>query len=213
MTKGLPHIFAGVLVSLLCVAGCTNSHAPKATDYETVAQYPTRNRSLAQQENALAVQLLADGDYEAAEKKIKNALTADVTYGPAHNNLGKVYYHQGRFYQAAWEFRYAIKLMPHQPEPINNLGLVFEAVGQLDSAVTQYDQARQLQPDNPQIIGNLARARYRNGDRSPELREILTDLIARDTRPAWVAWAREKLALLPSAKPSHEPAPADPNQQ
>ena len=45
---------------------------------------------------------------EKAEKLLKQALTADIGYGPAHNNLGKVYYHRQNFYLAAWEFEYAI---------------------------------------------------------------------------------------------------------
>jgi hypothetical protein len=35
--------------------------------------------------------------------------------GPAHNNLGIVYYRQKKYYLAAWEFQYAAKLMAYSP--------------------------------------------------------------------------------------------------
>ncbi len=185
--------------------GCESTQANNGPDYQTIADYPNRDTPTAQQENAAAVQLLKAGEFEQAQQRIKAALKADVTYGPAHNNLGKIYYLRGNYYLAAWEFRYAIKLMPHQPEPLNNLGLVFEAVGKLDDAVAQYDKALLIQPDNPQIIGNSARARYRRGDRGDEIKEILSQLILKDTRPAWTQWARQKLALMRPIDPP--PAP------
>src|SRR4029453_19576722 len=110
------------------------------------------------------------------EAELKSALAADVMCGPAHNNLGKVYYHQHKLYLAAWEFQYAMKLMPNVPEPRNNLGLVFESAGKLDDAVASYDEARGLEPDNVQFIGNLARARVRRGDDDAGVRDLLRQL-------------------------------------
>ena len=125
------------------------------------------------------------GDYDAAEAALKAVLTADVMFGPAHNNLGKVYFHKGELYLAAREFDYAMKLMPNQPEPANNLGLVFETRGRLDDAVSAYGKAAALEPDNVQIMGNWARARVarvRRGERDPDLVALLNKLVAR--RPA-----------------------------
>jgi Flp pilus assembly protein TadD len=124
-----------------------------------------------------------------------------VMYGPGHNNLGKVYYHQSKLYLAAWEFQYAAKLMPNVPEPRNNLGLVFESAGKLDDAVGSYGEAMRLEPDNVQFIGNLARARVRRGDRDGEVRELLGKLVLRETRPRWAEWAREQLSALSVSKP------------
>ena len=198
------HLTALVLITVALAASCTSTDADLPGDYQTVADYPTRDTTAAERENAAAVALLEEGNYPQAEERIKKALKADITYGPAHNNLGKVYYLQEKYYLAAWEFRYAIKLMPHQPEPFNNLGLVFEAVGKLDEAVEQYEHALELQPDNPQIIGNTARARYRRGDRGQDVRKLLAELISKDTRPAWTDWAREKLAMISSKTSQQE---------
>jgi Flp pilus assembly protein TadD len=183
------------LVAIL--AGC--SSRPKTAgpgDYRTVGKDPRRDTELAQQENTRGAKLLEDGKYDEAEQALKRALIADIMFGPAHNNLGKVYYHAGKYYLAAWEFEYACKLMPHQPEPHNNLGLVFEAVGKLDDAVKEYSEAIKIEPNNPQFLGNGARARLRRGDRDAELHELLSKLVMVETRPEWVKWAQERLAVV-----------------
>jgi Flp pilus assembly protein TadD len=182
---------------LTMVVGCASTsakHAAGKSKYETVASDPRRNSDVAGQKNAEAMQLMNAGDYAGAEAALKSALAADVMHGPAHNNLGKVYYHQGKLYLAAWEFQYAAKLMPGVPEPRNNLGLVFESAGKLDDAVNSYGEAMNLAPDDAQFIGNLARARVRRGDRDGSMRELLERLVMRETRPDWADWARGKLA-------------------
>ena len=186
-------------LAALPLGGCATARRPAARDYQTRQDDPRRDTALARQDNAKAADLIDAGDDAAAEKLLRDALTADIEFGPAHNNLGKVYFRQGKLYLAAWEFQYAAKLMPNQPEPRNNLGLVFEQVGKLDDAVKYYGQAMGMEPDNGQFIGNLARARVRRGDGGGEVRELLDKLVLRDDRPAWVAWARRRLALMPAA--------------
>jgi Tfp pilus assembly protein PilF len=190
---------AVVAVMVLMGFGCA-SHRPASQakkTYETVtSDEQLGDAAAAARHNALAAGMLETGDYPAAEAELKAALAADVMCGPAHNNLGKVYYHQHKFYLAAWEFQYAMKLMPNVPEPRNNLGLVFESAGKLDDAVASYDEAMRLEPDNVQFIGNLARARVRRGDRDGSVRELLGKLVLRETRPDWADWARGQLSTM-----------------
>jgi Tfp pilus assembly protein PilF len=193
-----------IVLSLLLVsfvAGCARKARTPAEGYKTVEAAPLRSPDLARQENARAIELLDRGDYAEAEKALRAALDADVMCGPAHNALGKVYFHQGKLYEAAWEFQYAMKLMPNQPEPHNNLGLVFEAVGKLDEATDAYGKAVAMEPDNVHAMGNLARARVRRGDRDEELQALLNNLILRDTRADWLAWERKTLARLQARTP------------
>lgn len=187
----------------LAVAGCASRSASTAPsgEYRTITAAPRRDLDAAIKANQQGLEQLAKGQTAKAIEAFQAALTADVTFGPAHNNLGTIYYGQRDYYKAAWEFEYAIKLMPGQPQPRNNLGLVYEAVGKLDEAVASYDEAMKLDADNPQYIGNAARARARRGDRTPELRDLLSRLIMHDTRPEWVAWARQTLARLEAAPP------------
>lgn len=179
------------------LVGC-HSSPPAATqpDYQTVGNAPRRDTAAASRQNEAALRFMTANDWPAAEQALRRALSQDVMFGPAHNNLGLVYFHQDQLYLAAWEFQYAIKLMPSHPEARNNLGLVFEAGGKLDQAVDSYEQAVKLEPDNPQFVGNDARARVRRGDTDKQVRTLLDKLASLDTRPEWVAWARERLALV-----------------
>lgn len=186
------------LVIFLLPAGCSQSPRPAAMEGRTPGDERVRDANLADKQNGLALRLMSEQKYSEAERALRAALKADVTHGPAHNHLGKIYYRQRKFYLAAWEFQYAIKLMPRQPEPRNNLGLVFEEVGKLDDAVASYSEAVRMEPENPLLVGNLARAQIRRGDRGDEVAGLLQTLIATDTRSTWVAWAKERLTLLNS---------------
>lgn len=192
----MPRIILLILAAMI-LAACQAPTSTQASGYQTVVNDWRRNTELAAKKHQAAKPLIREGEYEQAEELIRQALSADVMFGPAHNSLGKVYYHTGRFYLAAWEFEYAAKLMPHQPEPRNNLGLVFESVGKLDEAVAHYDHALELAPDNAELLGNLTRARLRRGDHGPEIRQLLTDLMMKDTRPQWRDWAGQTLGVMP----------------
>ena len=185
---------------LFLAAGCKSAPAndPKAA---------VRDTDRARQLNERAYKLLNDGKHAEAEKVLREALAADMTFGPARNNLGLVYYQTGRWYEAAWEFEYAVRLMPFQPAPRNNLGMVLEDAGKLADAAQAYAKAREIEPDNPLYIGNLAKARVRRGDRDAETRALLEELLLKDPRPEWKEWAR--LTLFQISRPEEGP-PAEP---
>jgi len=187
--------FLLAILTLILLVACSSSPSRKA-GYHTVAVDPNRNTELAIRENEAGLKAMAAGKLDAAEKHFKATMDADVMYGPGHNNLGKLYYRQDKLYLAAWEFEYAAKLMPGRPEPRNNLGLVFERAGKLNDAIEAYSKARELAPDDVGILENLARAKFRRGDRDDLMREVLSELVLKGTRPEWTTWAREKLALL-----------------
>lgn len=189
-----------MVAAAVCVMGCGSTQRPHGDGYQTVAKEPHRDAEFARQENARAVALMDKSDDTAAETALKAALNADIMCGPAHNNLGKVYFRQGKLYLAAWEFQYAMKLMPNQSEPPNNLGLVFEAVGKLDDAADSYGKAVALAPENVQALGNLARAKVRRGDGDGDVRALLERLVLRDERADWLAWERKTLARLEAAR-------------
>src|SRR5678816_539237 len=161
-----PYIVAVVFVMmalLACAAGCHSSGAA-ANKHDIIVADGKRDTERARKEHERAYDLIREHKYDEAEKVCKRALQADIMFGPAHNNLGLVYYYQNKLYAAAWEFQNAIKLMPYQPEPRNNLGLVFERAGKIQSAAEAYGKAHEIQPDNPEYLGNLARASVRMGE-------------------------------------------------
>ena len=196
-----------LFAAAIAVAGCSRDAGPDRGRDDAPMVPAGPDTDAARRRNAEAVGLIDRGRYDEAERVLRRALDADVAYGPAHNSLGKVYFQQGKLYQAAWEFQYAAKLMPYQPEPRNNLGLVFERVGKLDEAVGWYERATTLEPDNPLLLGNLARARVRRGDRGEVVRALLTELVAKDSRAEWVEWAKERLVFL---RPTDASKPATP---
>lgn len=191
---------AFILVATTCGMCACSSSKPNAISskkgYRTIPVQIGQSTEEARRLTAEASKAAQEGDTERAEQLLHEALTADIMHGPAHNNLGQLYYQQKRYYEAALEFQYAIRLMPYQPIPRNNLGLVFEAVGRIDEAAEQYALAVAEEPDNPVLLGNLARARIRDGATGPEVRDLLRQIVMKDTRPEWRAWAEQQLHLM-----------------
>jgi tetratricopeptide (TPR) repeat protein len=136
------------------------------------------------------------GHVKKAEAVFERAIAADETYGPAHNNLGLLYFDQRDLYQAAWSFQRATEFMPERAEPLNNLGLTYEAAGRLEEAIEMYHYAYELDPTNPEYLGNLLRARVIRGDRDESMRLGLQELLFIDTRPDWIDWAEDQLVLV-----------------
>jgi Flp pilus assembly protein TadD len=182
--------------ALISAGGCSPNSGDSNSQIIKAPKAPRQDTDLARKTTAHALDLIAQSKWSDAESALLAAIDEDLTYGPAHNNLGTVYLHENKLYQSAWEFQYAARLMPYQPEPKSNLGLVFEEAGKLDDAADAYDQAIKIEPDNPQYVGNAARVRVRRGDKDAKVRELLTKVVSNDTRPDWVSWAREKLVLL-----------------
>lgn len=118
--------------------GCSFLERATAPRYVTLLIERAEGEDKAREEIQRAAALFRKGKVDEAEKALKNALAADVNYAPAHNNLGNVYFARGEYYLAAWEFEYAVRLMPNHPEPLNNLGAVYEQVGRLERAIECY---------------------------------------------------------------------------
>lgn len=194
--SSLRTIFVVAVVATSWLSACSPNHH---NSYRWVHANRTVDTTLARQLNAQGVQAFDEGDLAAAEDLLAQALDADVAYGPAHNNLGRVYHETDRLYKAAWEYQYAIRLMPHHPAPKNNLGLILESVHRLDESVDHYRQAMDLAPDNPEYIGNLVRAKSRRGDASEDLVPLLKELVLKDERAEWKSWGNDMLTRAKSA--------------
>src|SRR5688572_25552238 len=103
MRSGFPMLCIIALCPVLGL-GCSTNRRPKPLDYQTVGRDLNRDTEFARKQNGKAVELIREGKLDEAEKVLREALAADVLFGPAHNNLGKVYFKQGKLYLAAWEF-------------------------------------------------------------------------------------------------------------
>ena len=177
---------------VLCGSGCHLTDQPMG-EYETIQANPHRDTATAMRKNERALKHLESGDHGKAEELLQEALVADVTFAPAHNNLGHLLYLQRKYYLAAWEFEYAAKLMPTSGEPLNNLGLIYERVGRYDEATARYEAAMALNPDNQEFASNLARLQVRREQVTPEIAQALHEVVYKDDRPEWKDWAGEQL--------------------
>ncbi|NQU74908.1 MAG: tetratricopeptide repeat protein [Planctomycetes bacterium] len=197
-----------MIVPLLVSIGCQSNRGPDAGQYQTLVDPPNRLTDTARTHNARAVELIGQANLEEAEKQLKSALAADKYFGSAHNNLGAVYFKQKKYYHAAWEFQCAAKLMPKAHAPCNNLGLLFEAAGQPDKAAEWYEKALALAPESMEVVGNLARLNVRTNQNDEQTRLLLREIMTKDHRPQWIAWAKEHLAPTdrePSSQPATQP--------
>ena len=183
------------------LSGCALQRQENAP-YETIQIEPNRDIELARDLTAQAILEIESGHLSRAEDLLQEALVADVQYGPAHNNLGRIYFEQGQLYLAAWEFEYSSKLMPGRFEPLLNLGIVMESIDRIEDAVHYYNQAYEISPLHAPTISALARARVRSGEKSGELRQLLDDVVLRDDRDEWRTWAQEHLATSYPRQPS-----------
>lgn len=148
------------------------------------------------------------GEVESAVASFNQAIRVDESYGPAHNNLGRVYFQQGELKRAADAFSWAMEFMPGRPEPINNLGLILESTGKIDEAIELYQSAHATMPDEPEYLANLVRARIRRGDRGADVRGELQSLKFIENRSEWSLWVDENLALLRHGETNLNGAPS-----
>jgi tetratricopeptide (TPR) repeat protein len=200
---------------LITAAGCQPLAPKPPVNYQTLAVDTEHDTSLAKKEHAHAVKLMyrhsagKHANLEKAEQHLQRALVADVTYGPAHNSLGILYYWKRSLYLAAWEFEYAAKLMPDRTEPSFNLALVYERADNFDRAISYYEETLAKHPHDSRAMGGLARARFRQGGALEEIRPLLEQLLFYETRPAWIAWAKSQLGANPLTVDAPDAAPVE----
>jgi tetratricopeptide (TPR) repeat protein len=179
---------AAALVCLLaCLGACrTVAHTGPYAAQQPAARDPARAERL----NAEAAELMTTAP-PRAEQLLREALTADLYCGPAHNNLGVLYLDAGRLYEAAGEFEWARKLLPGHPDPRLNLALALERGGQIDAALAAYRSALEVYPEHLPTVQALARCQIRNNRTDKDTPRLL-EIISIRGDAEWRAWARTR---------------------
>ena len=139
---------------------------------------------------------LIDTDPEKAEQLLRDALTADIFFGPAHNNLGALYLEQGKLYEAANEFEWAGKVMPGHPDPRMNLALTLERAGRIDEAIASYDTALEVYPGHLPTIQALCRCQLRYDRADERTAGFLEEIALRGETAEWRDWAQLQLTRI-----------------
>lgn len=132
---------------------------------------------------------LVQADPGKAETLFCKALTKDLYFGPAHNNLGVLYLKQQKLYEAANEFEWARKLMPGHPDPRVNLALTLEMAGKVEDALASYGAALEVYPDYLPAVQGIASLTIRAGREDDRLEKWLETIAMRGDPGEWRAWA------------------------
>lgn len=180
------------MVGLIMHSGCALFNA---AEQEVIRIDANHDRRIAEKANAMGLHWLDYGDNVLATHAFEKAIAADSRYGPAHNNLGQIYFDALDMYQAAIAFDRAAQLMPDNPIPQNNLGLALETGGKLEQAIGHYQRAHELDPTNAEFLGNLIRVRMRLDPWDESVVGHLQELLFIETRPEWIEWVQEQLEI------------------
>ncbi len=132
---------------------------------------------------------------------LREALTADIFHGQAHNNLGVIFLRREEFYEAAHEFEWARKLLPGQPDPRVNLALTLDHAGQFEEAFGAYETALEVAPGYLPAIQGIARASQRVGRDDARLEGWLERIAIEATEDGWREWAQLEITTLRDRSP------------
>jgi len=185
----MPH---RVLLAALLAAPAACSSGGPLGPYSTASE-SDRDSTKAEQLTAKAVDCAEDNPAQA-ETLLRDALTADLYHGPAHNDLGVLYFREGKLYEAANEFEWARKLMPGQPDPRMNLALTLERAGHVAEAFSAYDAALEVAPEHVPTLQAYASLAVRQGRRDEKVAAMIKTIALRGESEAWRSWARAEIA-------------------
>lgn len=184
-------------VCVLCALGVATA-IPLGCASRRTGPYSTPSESVrrpmdAERLNQAAVTVI-ETDPARAHQLLREALTADLYHGPAHNNLGTLYLAQGRLYEASEEFQLAKRCLPGHPDPRLNLALTLEFAGRTDDAIATYRTALDVFPEHIPTLQALTRLQIRSGRTDADTPRNLSILALRGETLEWREWARGRAA-------------------
>lgn len=184
------------VAAVLSILGCSS---PSPLGPYATGTAESRDGGRAQQLTSDAM-ACADADPVRAEQLLRDALTADLFHGPAHNDLGVLFFRQGKLYEAANEFEWARKLMPGHPDPRLNLALVLERAGHADEAFKAFDSALEVAPEHIPTMQAYARLAIREGRRDEKTSAMVKSVALRGETESWRTWAARELSRASEAE-------------
>lgn len=185
-------LIAALIVGLMISqTGCAS--ASRSSPYAPLSE-GARDTAKAQELTQVAARLIVS-DPDKAEHLLREALSADITFGPAHNDLGVIFLNRGQLYEAASEFEWARKLMPGHPDPRMNLALTLERAGHVDEALATYIAALEVYPGHMPTVQALARLQIRSNRTDSKTNSYINEIALAGESPQWRNWAQSRLAM------------------
>jgi tetratricopeptide (TPR) repeat protein len=89
-----------------------------------------------------------------------------------HNNLGYLYFEEGRREEALREYQTALRINPRYADAHNNLGNVYYLQGRTDDALREFQAALKINPEYADAHNNLGSVYYSQGRSDEAIREF-----------------------------------------
>lgn len=146
----------GVILLGLIVAGCAATGPGSMPEKGKAVQQPqpkVEPNALAAYASAVAA--MRAGNNALAESKFQKLAMDYPKYSGPHNNLGIIYYHDGKIEKARTSFNKALELNPQSVVSLNHLGIISRGEGEFEKAHEFYQKALQINPDYPYVHLNM----------------------------------------------------------
>ena len=186
------------LADTLMRAGKTMLAREQADTAIALAEHEDMHELAAAHEMAARV-ALADKDPESATRHADAAHTADATLPVPPFVRGRLFYDEGKYEEAAAQFKEAEATLRERGGAMADLHLYFgEALARLDrypDAETQFREELHAYPRNLQAYTSLAML-YRASNRDADVEDVLNELVAATPTPEGYAVAAKLWTIL-----------------
>jgi len=147
----------------------------------------------------------------------QHAIKVTENNSMAHLNMADAIFEQGRFEEAAWHNREAVRIEPDCRPALNNLGACLYKAGRTDEAVGYFEKVLKIDPAYTDAHLNIAAVLMDKGDYAEAVKRYRTALITNDMPliHSELGFALLKLGLFEEAVPEYRKAlpwmPNDPD--
>src|SRR5947209_11956279 len=111
------------------------------------------------------------GAEEISEDRFKKDAQQNPEDPTPHFNLGNIYLAEGKFDDAAGEFKFVVGKNPKDVEALAKLGIAYTSANKLDDAIDAFKRALALTPNSAELHQRLADAYEKAGKSSDAAKE------------------------------------------